>query len=110
MVRRSTSPNTDLKMANDRRHLHYIRVRLIFALMRSARREESCGFAAKTSICGQHKGGKDIMGSTSRTRSPYSACSWRRKAGSWNDRRMRLDEKSLRQRMHPVTDSRSLSL
>ena len=40
--------------------------------MRSARREESCGFAAKTSICGQHKGGKDIMGSTSRTRSPYT--------------------------------------
>ena len=32
------------------------------------------------------------------------------RGGSWNDRRMRLDKKSLRQRMHPVTDSRSLSL
>ena len=48
--------------------------------------------------------------STLRTRSPYSlslACST---VTEWNDRRMHSDKKSLHQRMHPVTDSRSLSL
>ena len=77
---------------------------------------ESGGFTAKTSSCGQHKEGKNTILNLAHSFTIlfllglFLVTVLRLLEDSWNDRRMCSDENSLRQRMHPVIDSRSLWL